>query len=202
MRRPTPCFAAAGLAPTISSQSGLSMSCESESERDRVRDRPRQIPGPGAGPRGTRQRSTVTRHVSGTVGPVLDPIFSLRRGSGSNRERPPSWRSARQPRQTGTRPWRSRAGSADLETVAAHVRAGEDATIAARSELGLTTDRRRAVPAAGGARALREPGACVHARRSPESPRPVEPLAARDLRRPAHRARSNRRAAPKPRTRA
>ena len=50
--------------------------------------------------------------LSGTVGPVLDPVFSLRQRIRVQPERPPSWRSPPPRRKTGTKPWRWPPGSA------------------------------------------------------------------------------------------
>ena len=78
MRRRPPCFAAAGRAPTISSRSGLSRSwrarrrgtVEYETDRARFLGRGRSAGDPAAMDGGAA--------LSGTVGPVLDPVFSLR----------------------------------------------------------------------------------------------------------------------------
>ena len=154
-----------------------------------VRDRPRAVPGPAADTPADPAAARSAGPLSGTVGPVLDPVFALRR-----RVRLEAGAAATVAFSTGVAdtPRTALALADQYQTAQAVTRA---------FELAWAPGRRRAapprpgggggapVPAAGRTHPLPRPGA-ARAGRSAEGQhaRAERPVAARHLRRPAHRA--------------
>ena len=137
--------------------------------------------------------------LSGTVGPVLDPIFSLRR-----RVRVEPGASAVLAFTTAAPEDRDQAlalaarfGSLEaVDRVFEEAAASEAARLA---ELGLTQDDAALFQRLAAPRPLCGPGPAVARGRHPQPPRPAGSVAARHLRRPADRAGANR-GGPRPRT--